>query len=175
MQLGACSQVLDFWCTWCLALGSEYCFLLSVEFQKSSRLISLCPADELCTSGSLVLYTLRHLRAQFSWLINSKSCLDWVCGIVVMPGNFLEQDSVCHTGGMAVIHHVTRRWAAKGTGSFALAVGRLAVIWASHLEGGQFSEAIQGVLAAVNDLGICSWRDKQWHFGTIYSSFLCSN
>lgn len=103
MQLGACSKVLNF-----LALGSENCSLLSVEFQKSSQLISLCPADELCTGGSLVLYALRHhLRAQFSWLIDSMSCLGWVCGIVVMPGNFLEQDSVCRTGGTAIIHPVT--------------------------------------------------------------------
>lgn len=63
---------------------------------------------------------------------------------MVVPGNFLEQNSVCHTGGMAIIHRVTTKWAAKGTGSLALAAGRLAVvIWASHLEGRWFSEAIQ--------------------------------
>lgn len=147
MQLGACSKVLNF-----LALGSENCFLLSVEFQKSSQLISSCPADELCTGGSLVLYALRHhLRAQFSWLIDSMSCLDWVCGIVMMPGNFLEQDSACRTGGTAIIHPVTAARAAKRTGSLALAAGRRAVvIWASHLEAGH-------LVRPYRQVGVC-WR-----------------
>lgn len=56
----------------------------------------------------------------------------------MVPGSFLEQDSVCHAAGTAIIRHVTTAGAAKGAGSLALATGRLAVvIGLSHLEAGQ--------------------------------------
>lgn len=64
-----------------------------------------------------------HLRSQFSLLIDWNSCLGEVCEMVVTPGDFLEQNLACRTGGKGVIHHVTTAGAGKRADFLALTAG----------------------------------------------------